>query len=429
MAKHNTLCALDVGSSQINAVLAKRDLLNNKIEVLSTSQVVCRGLRGGVVVNIPETAKSITQTIELCEEKVRAADLAPVNSVILGVRGNHFASFNNKGAYNIARTDKEITATDVESVLEIAKAVPISQDREVLHAIAQDFWVDRQKGVPNPVGMEGSLLEVDVHILTGTSSHLNNVVKSVNQAGFRVEQTIYGLFALADTVVTPEEKQQGCLLVDLGGETLGIGVFSEGSLCYSKEIGLGSDSISRDLAYALRTSLINANRLKEEHGACLSSLVEPEEEVEFYGIDGRETRRVKKKTIVEIIQPRVEEIVTLIGKDLETAGWLEVIVPGGVIITGGGSLLRGLSDATTELLGVPSRLGLPQIESLEASGDYLTNPAFATAVSLLHYSQHPPLWGVSANGKSRLGLDLGIGRKSRNGVGRRVQNFFEELFS
>lgn len=429
MPKVNTLCALDIGSSQVVAVLAGQDAVSRKIEILSASQIATRGIRGGVVVNIPETAKAIGQAIELCEEKLGGKEVSPVQDIILGVRGSHFQSFNNKGAYNIARTDKEIAAGDVESVLEIAKAFPISGDREVLHAIAQDFWVDRQKGVPNPVGMEGSLLEVDVHILTGTSSHLNNAVKAVNQAGFRVQNMIYGLFGLGETVVTPEEKQQGCLLVDLGGETLALGVFSESSLRYSKEIALGSDAVSRDLAYALRTSLINANRLKEEHGACLSSLVEAEEEVEFYGIDGREVRRVKKKTIVEIIQPRTEEIFSLIAKELDTAGWLEVIVPGGVILTGGGSQLRGLCEAATELLGVPARLGLPRSEDFAAPNECLANAAFATAVALLYYSQNPPLWGVTTNGRSHLGLEFGLGRKTRHGLSRKVQNFLEELFS
>jgi cell division ATPase FtsA len=154
-------------------------------------------------------------------------------------------------------------------------------------------------------------------------------------------------------------------------------------------------------------------------------------EVEFYGIDGRELRRVKNKTIVEIIQPRVEEVFSLIAKELETLGWLEVIVPGGVILTGGGAQLKGLSEASMELLGVPSRLGLPQFENMEVIGttDYISKLTFAAGISLLHYSQNPPLWGMSVNGRSHLGFDLTLGRKSRNGIGRKFQNFFEELFS
>ncbi|MBI2070271.1 MAG: cell division protein FtsA [Elusimicrobia bacterium] len=429
MGKSNTLCALDIGSSKIMAILAKQDPAELNITVLAGVQVACRGLRGGVVVNIPETARAVAQAIEICEEKVKDADLAPVNEVILAVRGSHIQSFNNKGAFNIARTDKEITAADVESVLDIAQAVPMSQDREVLHVVAQDFWVDRQKGVPNPVGMEGSLLEADVHILTATASHLNNVAKAVGQAGFRVSRIVYGLYALGEAAVTQEEKEQGCLLLDFGGQTLGIGVYSEGALRHSKEMSLGSDSLTRDLAYALRTSLVNAERLKEEHGACLTSLISPDEEVEFHAIDGREIRRVKKRTLVEIIQPRIEEIFAMVAKELETSGWLEVIVPGGAILTGGGSQMRGLVEASMELLGVPSRIGLPQFQAVTVAGELTGNPSFATALSLLQFIQQPPLWTDKAGSRGRSGIDLGLGAKSRKGLTRKFTNFLEELFS
>ncbi|MBI4063900.1 MAG: cell division protein FtsA [Elusimicrobia bacterium] len=428
MARNSTFCAVDIGSSKIVAILAYKHPDEAKLSVLAASQVACRGLRGGVVVNIPETARAIAQAVELCEEKTKGSDIPPVGDLIIAVRGSHIQSFNNKGAFNIARTDKEITTADVESVLDIAQAVPISQDREVLHAIAQDFWVDRQKGVPNPVGMEGSLLEADVHILTAASSHLNNVIKAVSQAGFRVSRMIYALYALGEDVVTQEEKEQGCLLLDIGGQTIGLGVYSEGALRHSKEMPLGFDALTRDMAYALRTSLANAERLKEEHGACLSSLISADEEVEFHGIDGREIRRCKKKTIVDIIQPRIEEIFTMVAKELDTSGWLEVIVPGGVILTGGGSMLRGLIEASMELLGVPSRHGLAQLQTVSAASEIASNPAFATALALLHFVQQPPLWSAKTNGKHRI-FEIGVGGRSKNGFSRKIQGFLEELFS
>ncbi|MBI4368882.1 MAG: cell division protein FtsA [Elusimicrobia bacterium] len=431
MPKANAVCAIDVGSSKIVGVLAKVDAAaKTPYEVLAGSRIDCRGIRGGVVVNIPETARAIMRAVEQCEEQARSQELAPITELVLAVRGAHIQSFNNKGAFNIARTDKEITPADVDSVLNIAHAVQLSQDREVLHVVAQDFWVDRQKGVLNPVGMEGSLLEVDVHILTAISSHLNNISKAVGQAGFKANRLVYGMLALGECVVTDEEKQQGCLLMDVGGQTLGIGVYLEGTLRYSKELPVGSDFITRDLAYAMRTSVIHADRLKEEHGACLSSLVTLDEEVEFPAIDGREMRRAKKKQILEIVQPRVEEIFAMAAKDLEAAGWLDAIVPGGAILVGGGSRLRGLAEASQELFGVPSRLGLPQIGDALAPEEFLNNPTFTTALSLLHFVQHPPLWGEKANGKRRRSLDNGmLGAKSRNGLTRKMQSFFEEIFS
>ncbi|MEK6544279.1 MAG: cell division protein FtsA [Elusimicrobiota bacterium] len=429
MGKQNLICALDIGSSKLVAILGRIDPATGALSVVGSSEVNCRGARGGVVVNIPEAARAITQAVELCEEKLQDKDSDAIDNVIVMARGNHLQSFNNKGAYNIARTDKEITSGDVDSVLEIAQAVPISHDREVLHAMPQDFWVDRQKGVPNPVGMEGSLLEVDVHILTATSSHLNNLTKAVNQAGFRTQQIIYGIFALGETVVTMEEREQGCLLIDFGGEAISLGVYSEGSLRYSKEIHMGMDTLTRDLAYYMRTSLSHAGRIKEQHGACLTSLVTADEDIEYFGIDGREIKRIKKKTLVEVIQPRVEEMFTLIHKDLETAGWLDTIVPGGIILTGGGSLLRGLTEASMELMGVPSRLGLPQLEDFESPNEIVLNPTYATAIAGLHFFRRPPLWGDRSFSGGRGSTDAIIGRKSRNGVGRKIRDFIEELFS
>ncbi|MEK7287884.1 MAG: cell division protein FtsA [Elusimicrobiota bacterium] len=427
--KSRTICALDIGSTKVAAVLAVQESAGAKLNVAAASEAICRGLRGGVVVNIPETVRSIAQAIELCEDRVQGGEFEAVEEVLIALRGSHIQSFNNKGALNIARTDKEITTSDVGNVLDIAQAVPMSQDREVLHVIPQDFWVDRQKGVPNPVGMEGSLLEADVHILTATSSHVSNVVKAVAQAGFRVSRTVYGLFALGEVAVTQEEKEQGCLLMDLGAQTLGLGVYSEGTLRHSKEMPMaGADLITRDLAYALRTSLASAERIKHEQGACLTSLISSDDDVEYQGIDGREIRRVKPRTIIEIVQPRVEEIFALVAKELEASGWLEVIVPGGVILAGGGSQMRGIVEASMELLGVPSRLGLPQLDAVMAPNEILGNPAYATALSLLRFVHHPPLWVEKINGKGRLGFDFGRGR-SKNGLTRKLQHFLEELFS
>ncbi|MFC1522514.1 cell division protein FtsA [Elusimicrobiota bacterium] len=441
MAKKNILCALDIGSSKVMALLAVLSEDRNKIKVVSGSEVACRGLKGGVVVNIPETARAIAQAVELCEEKAsivsgkggkgagKSSDFPPVEELTLSVRGKHFESFNNKGAYNIARTDKEITTADVESVIEIAKAVPISQDREVLHVISQDFWVDRQKGVPNPVGMEGSLLEVDVHILTGISSHINNVVKAVNRAGFKASQICYGLLALGDAVVTEEEKEQGCLLLDFGGQTVGMGVYYEGALRYSKEIPFASDTITRDLAHCLRTSIVNAQRIKEEYGACLMNMTQPDEEIEFYGLDGRETKRVKRRIVIEVIQSRVEEIFSFVGRELENSALLDTIQAGGVIITGGGSMMRGLAEAGTELLAIPTRLGIPQMESVDISNEVLMNLGFASSASVLQYSTRPPLWSEKVDGKWRSGFDLSPSRKGRKRLSGKFRTWLEELFS
>ncbi|MFA6004751.1 MAG: cell division protein FtsA, partial [Elusimicrobiota bacterium] len=262
MAKPDVIAGLDMGSGRVTCLLGAPEPEAGRMRILGGASVACRGINGGVVVNIQETKSAVSQAVEEAE----AAAGVTVGGLFLGVRGTHLQSFNNKGAFNIARTDREITAEDVHSVVANAKAIPLSSDREILHVVPQSFSLDRQRGVPNPVGMEGSLLEVDVHIVTASSAHLNNVMKAVAQAGFEVQELIYGLLATGDQLVTPEEKELGSLLVDIGGQSVSLGVYSEGSIRYSKEIGIGSDFITRDLAVGLRTSMATAERLKIAHG-------------------------------------------------------------------------------------------------------------------------------------------------------------------
>jgi len=254
MPKSDIIAGLDMGSSRVTCVLAEHDAESEKIRILAGASVPCKGLKGGVVVNIAETQRAIASVMEQAEEKAKEI----VGEVYLGVRGGHIQTFNNRGAYNIARADKEITAEDVSNVIENAKAIPIPSDREILHVIPQGFSLDRQRGVPNPVGMEGALLEVGVHIVTAQSSHINNLMKSVSQAGFRVVDTVYNLLAIGELVVSPEEKDLGCLLIDIGGQTTAIGIYYEGSLRFSSEIPLGGDNVTRDIAYGLGTSMAAA---------------------------------------------------------------------------------------------------------------------------------------------------------------------------
>ncbi len=215
MSKPEILAGLDIGSGQLACVIGKRMPENDHVEIIAAARQSCRGLKGGVVINIDETALAIGHVVEAAEEMAKES----VRDLIVGIRGAHIQTFNHHGAINIARTDKEITTDDVQQVIESTKAVPISTDREIIHVIPQDFVLDRQQGVPNPVGMEGSLLEVEVHIVTAGSSHLNNIWRSINNGGFGIREPVYGLLALGDVVVTQEEKDLGCLLIDLGGAT------------------------------------------------------------------------------------------------------------------------------------------------------------------------------------------------------------------
>ena len=391
MAKPDVVAGLDMGSGRVTCLIGTPDPDSERMRVLGGASVSCRGINGGVVVNIQETKAAVSQVVEEAE----AASGVTVSGLFLGVRGTHLQSFNNKGAFNIARTDREITAEDVHSVVANAKAIPLSSDREILHVVPQSFSLDRQRGVPNPVGMEGSLLEVDVHIVTASSAHLNNVMKAVAQAGFEVRELVYGLLATGEELVTPEEKDLGSLLADLGGQSISLGVYSEGSLRYSKEIGIGSDFITRDLAVGLRTSMATAERLKIAHGIAHSSLLNGEKDIEFSRVDGRTMDKVKASMMMNIILPRVEEIFTIIAEDLQGSSYADLVSPGGVVLTGGGSLMRGVAAAAEEILGLQARIGIAHPE--QAAGDEKWfSPVYATALGLLTFAQ-VSRWGTGVS--------------------------------
>jgi cell division protein FtsA len=413
MAKPEIITGLDIGSSQVVAVVAKHDPDSETTEVIGAARQPCAGLKGGVVINIDETARSITRAVEAAEEM--AGIVGHSKGVLIGVRGGHIQTFNHHGAMNIARTDKEITASDRDQVVESTKAVPISPDREIVHVIPQDFILDRQNGVPNPIGMEAMLLEVDVHIVTASQSHLNNVWKAIARAGFDVEEPIYGLLAVGDTVVTQEEKGLGCLLVDLGGQTTGLAVYAEGSVRFTKELSVGSDAISHDLSHALRTSLVQAQKVKELHGAASRTLAEGnvDEEIEYTSVDGRTPRRLKRAAIFDYIAPRVEEIFSLISEELQRSNYADHVAGGGVILTGGGAQLKGLAQAAEQILDLPVRMGLPQ--NIGGVPDIVTNPGYATALGLITY-RHLGDWARSRRASHRVGL------------GQRLKSLVEDFF-
>jgi cell division protein FtsA len=383
------------------------------VKVLGGSSVACRGVKGGVVVNILEAAAAVTRAVEEAEASAQAT----VSEVWLGVRGSHLQSFNNRGAFNIARTDREITADDVASVVASARAIPLSSDREILHVVPQGFSLDRQRGVPHPVGMEASLLEVDVHLVTASCAHLNNIMKTVARAGFEVVEPVYGLLAAGELLVTPEEKELGCALVDLGGQSVSVGVYCEGAIKYSKELPIGSDFITRDLAVGLKTSIATAERIKVEHGIAHPTLLNGDEDIEGHGIDGRTPMRVKTSTMMGIILPRVEEIFSIVAEDLQNSSYADVVAPGGVILTGGGSLMRGTVEAAQQILGVPVRSGTPHPDQVQAD-EVWQSPSFSTALGLLVYSQSPAWRGGSER----------TVRRQRPLWMRRLQSALEGLF-
>lgn len=410
-SKQELIAGLDVGSGRVTCLIGVPE--RDGVRVLGGASVPCRGVKGGVVINIIEAASAVTRAVEEAE----AAAGATVSEVLLGVRGSHLQSFNNRGAFNIARSDREITPDDVSSVVASARAIPLSSDREILHVVPQGFSLDRQRGVPHPVGMEASLLEVDVHIVTASSAHLNNIMKTVGQAGFSVVEPVYGLLAAGELLVTQEEKELGSVLIDLGGQSVSVGVYCEGAVKYSKEIPIGSDFITRDLAVGLKTSIATAERIKVEHGIAHPSLLGADGDIDCHGIDGRTPMSVRTSTMMGIILPRVEEIFSIVAEDLQNSSYADVVAPGGAILTGGGSLMRGTAAAAQQILGIPVRAGVPHPDQVKADDQWLS-PVYSTALGLLLYSQAPRWAGADARAvKSRKPLWM-----------RRLAGVLQELF-
>jgi cell division protein FtsA len=396
MASTNLVAGLDMGSGRVTCLIGARDA-EGPPRVLGGASVPCRGISGGGVVDIVETKAAVEEALGEAEA---SAGGVTVTEVVLGVRGTHLRSFNNKGALNIARTDREITPEDVQSVIANAAAIPLSPDCEILHVVPQSFSLDRQSGVPNPVGMEAAVLEVEAHIVTASSSRLSNLAKSVAAAGFKVTDIVYGLLATGELLVSPEEQDLGTLLLDLGGQSLSLGIYARGALRYSKELGIGADFITRDLAVGLRTSIATAERLKIAHGLAAGAPSEQDREIEFHRFDGRTLDKVKASRMMSYIIPRVEEIFSVAADDLQSASCADLIGGGGLVLTGGGSLMPGIAAAAEQVLGLEARVGLASPERV-AGDERWFSPVYATAMGLLSYAGRSQRGGRAARPGAR----------------------------
>jgi cell division protein FtsA len=399
MAKSEIIAGLDIGSNQVCCVIGRRSEETGALEVLSGAKLASRGVKGGVVINLSETSYTVQKVIEQAEEAAQET----VKQIYLGLRGNHIESMNARGAINISRTDKEITAEDVNGAIENAKTIRLSPDREILHSIPQEFSLNHQRGVPNPVGMEGNFLEVDVHILTGSSSHLSNIYKAIAQAGFEIVDPVYGLLSVGDLVITQEEKELGCLMVDFGGLTTGIAIYTEGSIRFSKELQVGSDFITRDISHSLRTSLSVAQDIKEKYGIAMGSLLKADSKFDFTAVDGRTIRESTRKQLVEIIQPRLDQIFVTIDEEVKKSNLSDAIVAGGVIFTGGGARLEGVIQAAEQALNSSTRIGLPQ-DIAAGPEEIIGNTSYATAIALLRSNASAAAGYVSQRPSKGIGM-------------------------
>ena len=380
MAKSEILTGLDIGSTKVTCVIAARDEEAGKVRILGGASADCKGLKTGMAINIEEVARAIGFAVEAAES--RAGQVA--SEVLLGIRGPHLYSLEGHGRLNISRTDQEITAEDVANVIDNGKAFSLDHGMEILHVVPQKFSLDRLQGVPNPIGMQGALLEARTHMVLGSTPVISNLMKAVGAAGFKVtDNPIYSLLALGELAVSEEEKALGTLLVDIGAQTTSLAIYIDGAMHFSKELTIGGDSITKDIAHGLGTTAGWARELKEKYGACYSSLVDKDKRIAVMKADRCTQVEIVAKDLLPFIQPRLEEIFEMIFEAVQKSAYPDL--PGGVILAGGGALLKGMPEAAKELLELPqARLAYPVPELLECPKEYAAQ-AYLGAVALTCY--------------------------------------------
>ena len=365
---------LDIGTTKICAVVG--EVVGKDINIIGIGTHPSIGLRKGVVVNIESTVESIKKAVE--EAELMAG--CEISSVYAGIAGGHITGFNSRGI--VAIKGSEITELDVERVIDAARAVAIPMDREVIHVLPQEYIVDDQTGIQNPVGMAGVRLEAKIHIVTGAVTSAHNIVKCANRAGLDVCDIVLESLASGEAVLADEEKQLGTGLIDLGGGTSDLAIFSGKNIKHTFVLALGGDNLTNDIAIGVRAPLNEAERIKRKYGTCIGGGISPEETIEVPGMGGRPPRKLPRQILGEILEPRMEEIFTLLQREIYRAG-MENMIASGLVLTGGTSLLEGATEIAESIFGVPTRLGRPQ--GIGGLTDVVNNPMYATGVGLVIY--------------------------------------------
>src|SRR5690625_258050 len=378
------IVALDIGTTKVVAVVAET-LPDGGFEVLGLGQHEALGMRKGVVVNIESTVNSIQRALEEAE---LMAD-CKIREVFAGIAGSHISSFNSSGM--VAVKDKEVTDTDVSRVIETAKAVNIPTDQKVLHVLTQAFIVDSQDDIREHIGMSGLRLEVRVHIVTGAVSAAQNIVKCVRRCGLEVQDLILQPLASSLACLTADEKELGVVLVDIGGGTTDVAIYTGGAIRHTAVVPIAGDQITGDIAAMLRTPTPDAEEIKLRYGIAKQALADPEQQVEVPGLGDRPNRQVKRQALGAVIEPRVEELFTFVQQILRESGY-EDLLSSGVVLTGGTALMPGIEELAEDIFLKPVRVGVPNYEGSLA--DVMHHPRFSTVMGLLAEARLQKIRGI-----------------------------------
>jgi cell division protein FtsA len=372
--REEIIVGLDIGTTKICSVVA--EVSGNDVNIIGIGSNPSVGLRKGVVVNIESTVESIKKAVEEAETMAGCE----ISSVYAGIAGGHITGFNSYGL--IALKGEEITQADIDRVIESARAVAIPMDREVIHVLPQEFIVDGEPGIRNPIGIAGVRLEAKIHIVTGAVTSAQNIVKCANKAGLDVCDIILEPIASSEAVMTPEEKESGTMLIDIGGGTTDLAIFAGNNIRHTFVLAIGGNNMTNDISVGLRTPMAEAEKIKLKYGTCLPDKVKNDETIEIPDMTGRGGRKLPRQILAEILEPRVDEIFTLVKREIMRAGMKEYITSG-VVLTGGSALLEGISSVAESVFEVPVRVGTPQ--GISGLVDVVNNPMYATGVGLVVY--------------------------------------------
>ncbi len=384
-ADKNLIVGLDIGTSKVVAIVGEVTL-DGDIEVVGIGTHPSRGLKKGVVVNIESTVQSIQRAVE--EAELMAG--CEIHAVFTGIAGSHIRSLNSHGI--VAIRDSEVVQGDVDRVIDAARAVAIPADQKVLHILPQEFIIDNQEGIREPIGMSGVRLEAKVHMVTGAVSAAQNIVKCVRRCGLEVDDIILQQLASAQAVLTEDEKDLGVCLVDIGGGTTDIAVFLNGAIHHTAVIPIAGDQVTNDIAVALRTPTHHAEDIKIKYACALTQMANADETIEVPSVGDRPPRRLVRQRLAEVVEPRYEELFTLIQAELKRSGFEELIAAG-IVLTGGSSKLAGTVELAEEVFHMPVRLGVPQY--VTGLTDVVSNPIYATGVGLLLFGYRNTTRGVA----------------------------------
>ncbi|MFI5308702.1 MAG: cell division protein FtsA [Polyangiales bacterium] len=409
MADNELIAGLDLGTTKVCAIVGER--VDDGIDIIGIGTSPSKGMKKGVVVNIDSTVQAIRAAIAQAE----AMAACKIGTVYAGIAGSHVRGLNKEGVAAI--TDREVTDSDVQRVLEQSKAIPLPSDRKVIHVLPQEYIVDDQDGIVKPVGMNGVRLEARVHLVTAATTSIQNIVKCAERCNLNVAEVVLQPLASAEAVLSDDEKEIGVALIDIGGGTTDIIVYAGGAAVHTSVIPIGGMNITSDIAAGLRTPTGEAERIKIKYGCAAPKMIDPEDTIEVPSVGGRAPRTLPREVLANIIEPRVEEMFSAVQHVLSESGYLEML-HAGAVLTGGSTLLDGMAELAEEIMGMPVRRAMPS--GVGGLSDMVKSPAYSTAVGLVKY-------GAERLRVSRLEQHVGPAREQRK-LGSRIGEWFREVF-